>query len=117
MVEVTLVGGMDSFPTNPQGQKSQPGQAEDIIKTKDYILIIFLGSFFSPPLRAEQTPKAHRISITAKEVLDNESLDGRMSARGYGVGTTTVIKPGGRLEEGEQPDGAEDQDSMSDSAI
>lgn len=40
-----------------------------------------------------------------------------MSARGYGVGTTTVIKPGGQLGEGEQLDWAEDQDSVSDSAI
>lgn len=62
----------------------------------------FSGSFFSSPPRVEQNPKAHRISITAKEeVLDNESLDSGLSARGYGIGTTMVIKLGGRLWEGD----------------
>ena len=114
-------GGWDGLSSNKLTRSEEPagtGWAEDTIKTKDYKLVIFLGSFFSSPLRAEQTPKAQRISITAKEeVWDNESLDGVMSARGYGLGTTTVIEPGGRLGEGEQPDQAEDLNSMSNSAI
>lgn len=56
-------GGWDGFFSKKPIRSEKPaenGRAEDTIKTKDYKFVIFLGSFFSSPLRVEQTPEAQR---------------------------------------------------------